>query len=123
MSSFAQFGGIWGQQDSIDTLGAEVSSGFEVSNWNGLEISGNGQYLLDQSEDFFDNVGVKGEIRFDKNYDQLGLQARISPSYGSISHQNIASSKTWQIIGRNQPQNSPTSNIASEIAWGLYVRR
>ena len=121
LSSFAQFGGVWRQQDSNNTLGTEVSGGFELSNRNGIEISGNGQYLRDQTEDFLENVGVKGEIRFDKNYDQLGLQAKISPRYGSISNQKVSNSGIWHIFGRNLTQNSPNTNITSEIAWGLYV--
>ena len=121
LSSFAQFGGIWGQQDSNDRHGFEVSSGIEVRNLHGFAISGNGQYQLDQSENFFENGGVIGEILFDRNYDQLGLQANISPSYGSISNQKISGIEIWNIFDRSLTQNDSATNIVSEIAWGLNI--
>ena len=121
LSSFAQFGGIWGQQDSNDRHGFEVSSGIEVRNLHGFAISGNGQYQLDQSENFFENGGVIGEILFDRNYDQLGLQTNISPSYGSISNQKISGIEIWNIFDRSLTQNDSATNIVSEIAWGLNI--
>ncbi len=121
LSSIAQLGGVLGQNDSYERMGIEVSAGVEVTNLYGFEFSGNGQYFLDQTENFFENGGVTGEVSFDKNNDQLGLQAKVSPSYGSISNQNISSTDIWNIFDRELTPNDQNAKLTSEIAWGFRI--
>ncbi len=120
LSSIAQFAGIWGRNKSTEKFGIELSGGLEVTNLSGFEFSGNGQYvLLNQTDNFFESAGVKGEINFDTNNDRLGLQAKISSSYGSISKQKISDFEIWKVFNHGLTQNNPTMNATSEIAWGL----
>ena len=121
LNSIAQFSGIWGRNDSIEKFGIELSGGLVVTNLSGIEFSGNGQYLLNQTDNFFESAGVKGEIIFDKNNDQLGLQAKISPSYGSISNQKSSDVNLWKTFDRKIMRSIPTSIINSEIAWGINL--
>ena len=121
LSSIAQFAGIWGRNNSTEKFGIELSGGLEVTNLSGFEFSGNGQYLLNQTDNFFESAGVKGEIIFDKNNDQLGLQAKISPSYGSISNQKSSDVNLWKTFDRKIMRSIPTSIINSEIAWGINL--
>ena len=119
LSSIAQFAGVWGRNYTNEKIGIELSGGLEVTNLTGFEFSGNGQYLLNQTDNFFESAGVKGEINFDKNNDRLGLQAKISSSYGSISNQKISDIEIWNDFDHGLTRNNPTMNATSEIAWGL----
>ena len=121
LSSIAQFAGIWGRNKSTEKFGIEISGGIEVTNLSGFKFSGNGQYLFNQTDNFFESAGVKGKINFDKNNDRLGLQAKISSSYGSISNLKISEIEIWKNFDHGLIQNNPTINAISEIAWGLNL--
>ena len=119
LSSFTQIGGVWGQNNTYDGFGIEVIGGFEFAKLYGFELSGDGQYLIDQTGDNYKNLAMIGELSFDSNYDQQGLQLKVSPSYGTKSNLQNSGINSWNLFNRDITQNEPTTKITSEVAWGF----
>ena len=119
LSSFTQIGGIWGQNSTYDGFGIEVTGGFDFAKLYGFELSGNGQYLIDQTGDNYKNLAMIGDLSFDSNYDQQGLQLKVSPSYGTKSNLQYSGIDSWNFFNRDLTQIEPTAKITSEVAWGV----
>ena len=119
LSSFTQIGGVWGQNSTYDGFGIEVTGGFDFAKLYGFELSGDGQYLIDQTGDNYKNLAMIGELSFDSNYDQQGLQLKVSPSYGTKSNLQNSDINSWNFFNRDITQIEPTAKITSEVAWGF----
>ncbi len=119
LSSFTQIGGVWGQNNTYDGFGIEVNGGFDFAKLYGFELSGDGQYLIDQTGDNYKNLAMIGELSFDSNYDQQGLQLKVSPSYGTKSNLQYSGIDSWNLFNRDITQIVPTTKITSEVAWGF----
>ena len=116
---------ISGLTNSIDEefdLGLVTQSGFSFSDQVGISISGTGQLMMYQEQEPFENFGIKGQLSFDQEQDNLGVLFTAIPMWSFVESILDNQFVTRQLVNQDMSellQRDESTKLNAEIGYGM----
>ena len=122
LSSVAQVGGVWGQNEAINGLGVELSGSFEFATPIGVTFNNSGKMLV-ANKNTVQKITASSTIDHDQGYDNLGLNINVSSKWGQTLTAAQNSQMTSNLLTRNNEfeQYTNGTQVNSKVGYGFVL--